>query len=282
MVHYCPAVPGVVLLLLLSTHPYGRVLTKWTKGNQLHLGLRQLSVLLTMDKINPTNQSHQNKDKDKQVMSKREEVSKLSNKVNLEEVPASPKEDYGDRLKRKIEIIPPPFVQPEASYGGLFHSRHYRDIGRKETVYSGLTHHDSKETEDGSNRLRRSASLMSYIAWRKKHGYGSEVALGRWGRSLFSSKDRKLDISTNDVKHNKAIGPGSYKERSLLGAETRNIEFETTSEDETTHLPQYRVKRSLKRRPKGKFKSYMAWRSENGYGITKIDGDDRSFKLKYE
>ena len=263
MMHCCRAVAGVALLLLLSTHPYGRVLPKWTKGNQLHHGLIQLSVLLTKDKINPTNQSHQNKDKEKQMVSKPVEESTLPNTVNLEEVPLLLKEQNGNRLKRKIEIIPP-FVQPESSYGGLFHSRHYRDIGRDEMMfgseinkYSGLTHQNSKETEDSSNRVRRGVSLMSYIAWRKKHGYGSEVALGRWGRSL-------SDISTNDGKQNKAVSPGSYKEGSLSNAEIGNIEFDVES-----NLPQYRVQRSLKRRPRGKFKSYMAWRSENGYGNTK-------------
>ena len=227
----CSHVAAVVTLLIaLSTHVYGHVLTI----NQLQRD--------DNDKNNMEIRSHWNEDVLKAVDTKNLDVVHTDS-GNLHQ---------SDRLRRRIQIIPP-FVQPDHPILGTFHRRRYRAVSQE----TGEWNQSGRSSQNQVIRQRR--SLRSPIVWTylglRSHGYGSES--GRWERSTAD------DVGL--LKGSKYIHDKSTKHYTTEADRST----ENTSQNEHSNQYKFRQKRNAKYWSNQKLLKYIAWREMNGYGSEK-------------
>ena len=229
----CSYVAAVVtLLLVLSTHIYGRVLTT----NQLHRD--------DNDKNNMEISSHWHDDVLKAGDTKHLDVLHTDSR-NLHQ---------SDRLRRRIQIIPP-FVPPDRPSLGTFHRRRYRAVSQ-ETGEWNQSGHSRQNQVIRQRRSLRSPIVWAYLGLRRSYGYGSES--GRWGRS--TSDDAGL-LNGSKYTHDK-----STKHYTIEADRST----ENTSQNEHSNN-QYKIrqKRNAKYWSNQKLLKYIAWREMNGYGSEK-------------
>ena len=185
---------------------------------------------------------------------KHDDVLKVVETKNLNVLHIDSKNPHqSDRLRRRIQIIPP-FVQPDRPSLGAFHRRRYRAVSQ-ETGEWNQSGHSSQNQVIRQRRSLRSPIVWTYLGLRKTYGYGSES--GRWGRS--TADDVGL-LKGSEYTHDKSTK--HY---------TREVDrsTENTSQNEHSNRYKYRQKRNAKYWSNQKLLRYIAWRAMNGYGSEK-------------